>query len=758
MKDKQRKTWKQHAVHSLLTMAAAMSIGLVIYRAPLDFFHRIELETIDMRFKWRGERPPGPEVVLAVIDEKSIAREGKWIWPRKKIARLVTRLSDAGAKTVGFDIGFLEPDQSDRAAREALDFMEKRLNADGKMTPDLAVELTEMRQGGRQDQGLADAMLNSCSDIILGYFFHTGTMEAGSAPLPFDGSRYAWVRTPPGASSFPTLEAFAPQPNLPLIRKAAKYSGHFNIQPDRDGVVRRIPLVIRYKEQAYAPLSVLAAASFTGTSAGVMVDETGIRDIRIGSRAVPTDRYGYMVINFRGAEKKFPHVSVTDILNGEGDTVPAVVDETETTVSLRDKIILVGATAVGIYDLRVTPYDEIFPGLEIHANIVDNILHRDFLRHPDWIIVLDLAAILSMGLLLGFLLPRLEILPGSGLALLLTGAYIFLAHYMFTARGLILHMTAPLFTALFMYMGITIYKFLMESRQKRFIRDAFAHYLAPSVVRRLIESPEKLVLGGELRHITAFFSDVEQFTSISEKLTPEALVELLNEFLTEMTDVILRYEGTVDKFEGDAIIAFFGAPNIIPDHEHIAVLAAIDMQKRLAGLREKWASEGRPRLKMRIGLNSGEAVVGNMGSKNRMDYTMMGDTVNTASRLEGINKVYGTSILIGENTARKIKEEVLTREIDQIAVIGKLVPIRIHEVLGRRKDASGELLEQVARFENALSLYRDRQWDKAAGILAELLAVRPDDTPVRVLAERCAEFRQSPPPENWNGVYTAMTK
>jgi len=298
----------------------------------------------------------------------------------------------------------------------------------------------------------------------------------------------------------------------------------------------------------------------------------------------------------------------------------------------------------------------------------------------------------------------------------------------------------------------------METRKKRFIKNAFSTYLAPAVVNQLIEFPGNLGLGGENREITAFFSDVQGFTSISEALTPNELVELLNEFLTEMTDIILQHEGTVDKFEGDAIIAFFGAPNILKNHAERTCSACIKMQKRLAELRENWKENGKPQLKMRIGLCTGNAVVGNMGSKNRMDYTMMGDTVNTAARLEGINKIYGIYTLISESTCIAAGSRIATREIDTINVVGKKEPVTIYQLLGYAGDVDDLAKKTNEHYAAGLHAYRNQDWDKAIDFFNAALKISPDYGPSNTMIDRCNKFKSNPPGKTWNGSYTITTK
>ncbi|MCK4468058.1 MAG: adenylate/guanylate cyclase domain-containing protein, partial [Desulfobacterales bacterium] len=460
------------------------------------------------------------------------------------------------------------------------------------------------------------------------------------------------------------------------------------------------------------------------------IGEYGVERVQIGKLAVPTDELGRILINYRGAGKTFPHIPVTDILNNNiADTV------------VKDKIVIVGATAVGIYDLRVTPFGTVFPGVEIHANVVDSILSKDFMYQPAWAAIFDIMAIIVAGLILGLVLPKAGGISGAAAGFSLFIGYMLLCQYLFSQKGLILNLVYPLTVIILVYTSITAYKYFTESRQKRFIKNAFSTYLAPTVVKQLIESPEKLVLGGEERVITAFFSDIQSFTSISEGLAPEELVELLNEFLTEMTSIILKYEGTVDKFEGDAIIAFFGAPNELENQEEIACMACIDMQKRLSELRANWKISGKPELHMRIGLCTGVAVVGNMGSKTRMDYTMMGDTVNIAARLEGVNKIYGIYTLISETTYREAGDKIMAREIDSINVVGKKEPVTIYQLLGYLEDINERINKTIDNYSNGLYAYRNQDWEKAGSFFKAALELTSDDSPSKVMLLRCDEYK-----------------
>ncbi|MEW6671520.1 MAG: adenylate/guanylate cyclase domain-containing protein [Thermodesulfobacteriota bacterium] len=741
-------------IHPLLLTLLVVSTGIGAYLAGVPFFDMMELKTIDLRFESRGKIPPSPEVVLAVIDEKSIAREGKWIWPRSKIAELVTRLSDFGAKVIAFDIGFLEPDENTggRIVTQILNEIDKS----GDQNRAIRSYIERLKTETDNDRLLADAIQNSGAKVVLGYFFQMDPHAAGQMSPDEDqrhqenvkGSRYRFVRfKTDNARNVKLIEAAFPQSNIPVVSEATDFAGFFNMEADRDGVVRRIPAVFKYKETLYAPLAVMAAGAFLDAPPSLQVSDYGIESLQVDRTSIPVDELGRVMINYRGGAKTFPHISVTDIIRGSVDAA-----------AIKDKIVIVGATAVGIYDLRVTPFSSVYPGVEIHANIIDNILSKHFLYQPSWAAVFDILGIVAGGLILGFILPRAGVFSGILSSLLIFAGYIFVCQIFFIQKGFILNLVYPLAVLLSVYVVITAYKYLVESRQKRFIKDAFSTYLAPSVVKQLIDSPEKLVLGGEKRNITAFFSDVQGFTSISEKLSPEKLVEILNEFLTEMTDIILKFEGTVDKFEGDAIIAFFGAPNDLENHAATACAATVEMQKRLVRLREKWKGEGKPELMMRIGLCSGPAVVGNMGSKNRMDYTMMGDTVNTAARLEGVNKVYGTYTLISETTRRAAGNGFNFREIDKINVVGKKEPITVYQLLGYAGESDEGLDKVQENYARGLRAYQSQEWEQAIGFFSEVLKVTPDDGPSLSLLSRCQVLRENPPGKDWNGAFVIKHK
>ncbi|MDY6831859.1 MAG: adenylate/guanylate cyclase domain-containing protein [Thermodesulfobacteriota bacterium] len=739
----------------LLLSFCIVVAGALVFMSGISFLNIIELKTIDMRFKLRGDIPPGDRVVLAAIDEKSLKQEGRWVWPRTKIAALVDKLSEKGARVIAFDVGFFEPESSEvvrtigriQAASKDNALRNKRFDD----------YLATLKNQSDNDRILVEAIKRSRATVVLGFFFqmnpedalHITEAEIETHTRQIAGGRYTIERF----SSDRAREAWlyrvaAPQSNIQAISEAASYAGYFNKLADPDGVVRRMTMVMQFNNTLYAPLSLKAAGAYLEEPLSITVEEDyGVASLMLGDLSIPVDERGDLLINYRGPEKTFPHIPVTDILN---DTVDEGL--------IRDKIVLVGATAIGIHDECVTPVAKVFPGPEVHLNVIDSILSEDFLFHPAWAALFDLLVIIGGGMLLAYVLLKTSALPGGLAMAAMFGGYLWLCQFFFTHMGWILNMVYPLCVFLAIYVFVTSYKYLSEEGQKKFIREAFSKYLAPEVVNQLISSPQKLVLGGERREITAFFSDVQGFTGISEKLAPEELVDLLNDFLTEITDIILQYKGAVDKFEGDAVIAFFGAPNELPNHPEAACLACIDIQKRMVELRAKWRGQGKPELKVRIGLYSGPAVVGNMGSRNRMDYTMMGDTVNTAARLEGVNKIYGTYTMAGQPTYEAAADALFARELDAVTVVGKKKPVAIYEILGRRGEVDETVVKTTEAYAKGLTAYRQRRWDQAVTWFKEALAVTPDDGPSLTMIRRCEAYAENPPPEDWNGAFSMMTK
>jgi len=721
---------------------------MVIYFFDPLFLRLIELKTLDMKFISRGQLKPGNEVIIATIDEKSLDELGRWPWPRSILVKMVDILSKYGAKAIGFDAVFPEPQDSNLKTLKTLENRIKETNLKDKNLEDM---INREKGNVDYDKQFANSIKKS-NNVILGYFFHMHQEELKHKKKEeldrhiqnIIDSNYQIIKyRSRKAKEVPFHKAYAAESSIKILSDAAKSSGHFNFIPDDDGSMRRIPLVIKYQDRLFPHISLIILKEYLGSpNIALTIADYGMEEIKLGDLIIPTNELGDMLVNFYGPARTFPQYSITDIIHERIDPE-----------NFKDKIVLVGSTAVGIQDIRVTPFDKAFPGVEMHANVIDNILHKKFILRPDWIGMFEIFIVLLLGIILSLLLPRFKAIHGLAFVIFLIVSYFFVDRYIFTNKGLWLNLVYPIFTIMIVYSGITIFRYMTEEREKKFIRAAFGQYLSPKVIEQLTENPELLKLGGEERILTALFSDVAGFSTISENLKPEELVELLNDYLTEMTEIILRYEGTLDKYEGDAIIAFFGAPISMDDHAKRACLVAIEMQKRLNMLRDKWKKEGRPQIFCRIGLNTGPMVVGNMGSKNRMDYTIMGDAVNLGSRLEGVNKDYNTSIIISEDIFKSVKDNIEARELDIIRVKGRVEPVKIYELIDKKGEIDSKKTEILKIFQDGLSKYRERNWEDALNDFKKALELDKNDGPSKVYVQRCEKFIKNPPPDNWDGVF-----
>ena len=425
--------------------------------------------------------------------------------------------------------------------------------------------------------------------------------------------------------------------------------------------------------------------------------------------------------------------------------------------NFKDMVFFYGLTAAGTWDLNPMPYDDRYPMLGLHANAFNTILTQNFLKEiPYWLFVL---IILGFGLLMGLIVPKLSPVKGAIVIFILLVGYLVTAQYLFNSKGIIVDVLGSVTTLILGYLSITVYSFFSEEKEKKMIRGIFSRYVTKSVVDELIKNPDMVKLGGERKTLTVFFSDVAGFTSVSEKLTPEELVQLLNEYLTAMSNIVMKYDGMIDKYEGDAIMAVFGTPVPLENHAATACYVSLEMQEELAKLREIWHKEGRPELKARIGLNTGPMIAGNMGAMDRLDYTVMGDAVNLGARLEGANKEYGTYFMISESTYKMAKNDVEVRFLDSLRVKGKELPVRVYEVLAKKENGlSDDKRKIVETFDQGMECYLKQDWDKGIYYFESALSVDSEDPPSKVYLKRCQVFKINPPGADWDGVYVMTTK
>ncbi len=747
------------SVNAVLITCLTIIITVLLYLWQPPILDFIELKTYDLRFVYRGVQPITGKVVLALIDEKSLDEEGRWPWPRSKIARLIDVLSSQGAKVIGFDMGFFEPDENSEL--KLIRQLGRTIKSIGVDSKPLNAFIASRQKNADNDLALADAMKRSAADSIAGYFFHfsESDLEKKLTPPEIDArlgllrkSKYPLVifdRNPSKHQTSQIVQALAPESNIDVISHAASDAGFFHVTPSRDGGIRKMPLIIQCGQDLFPHLAIMCAWHYLGKPVlMVKMAANGVSGIQIGDRVVPTDESGQLLIDYLGPPKTIPHISISDILNGRTDNG-----------AFRNKIVLVGATAMGTYDLRNTPFSPKFPGVEIHATVIENILKEKFMTRPEWSRVFDLAAIVLLGILAGTVLSRVSALKGLLVVLVLFSAHIAVAYWLFAAYGVWLNIVYPLLTLGAAYIGITAYRYMTVERERRKIKGAFRQYVAPLVIERMLEAPDRLQLGGEEKVLTVLFSDLERFTSYSEKYTPHEMTSFLSQYFELMTEQVFRFQGTLKEYVGDELMAIFGAPLEHPDHAHRACAVALAMQARRRELRKSWAQSGRPLLRARTGINSGPMLVGNLGCRYRFAYGALGDQVNLASRLEGLNKFYGTSILIGENTARLVGDSFALREVDKVRVVGKQQCINIFELVAAADTVLPADTHRVLKlYAEGYEAYCARNWDEAVKAFDACLALHPEDGPSRTMIGRSREYRHIPPPDDWDCVYEATSK
>jgi len=717
--------------------------ALLIWRPTFcEFF---ELKLYDLKFRFRGTLPASRQVVILAIDDDSLKAVGRWPWSREDMARMLTRLKQAGPRVIALDIIFAEKEQT--VSYHALRKLSEALARRG-VSPEILKLLEVEKKRADVDRQLAE-VLGQGPPVLPRFFFRnlggkSGGVEAeklmGASFL--QASTYNVVRlldTKP--SQVHLVGAAGIERNLPEITETAAGDGYFNMIPDPDGTVRWSPMAVMYGGQFFAPMSLVTLSHAQAKAPmAITLSQWGVKEIRLGRQSVPVDRYGRMLINFLGPETVIPTYSAAALLDG---TLPAE--------ALKDKVVIVGATAVGIYDLRVTPFSGNFPGVEVQATIMDNLLRGNFIRTPPFGLIIMLLVLVALAVMLGLTLPRFSAAWALIFTLIVIESYVALNYVLFTSQGLQLELFYPLGLIVLVYLGVTMQRFLAEERERERIRKTFESYVAPAVVQEMLKHPEQLRLGGERREITVLFTDIRGFTTMSENLAPEALVKLLHDFLNPMSNIIINQGGTIDKYMGDAIMALFGAPLIQMDHPRLACRAALEMVATLEALNRTWAEQGRPPLKVGVGVNTGPVAVGNMGSDRLFDYTAIGDNVNLASRLEGLNKYYGTSILISDATAQALKNGFILRDVDLARVKGKAQGVRIHELLGE-----GEPGPDLARFldlyHRALALYREKRFAESVSAFTETLKVRPGDETCHRYLTLAQKHHEIPPTDDWEAV------
>jgi len=735
--------WFQRRFGYARLICLALLVGFAVLRiadpAPIRELRVRTFDTfqvLDPRVK--TARP----VTIVDIDERSLAdpRLGQWPWPRTRIADIVTNLTKLGAVVIAFDVVFSEADRlNPDIAADTFHNLDEETRARLKALPS-------------NDQILADAIKRS--RVVLGESGLPSVVTELDKNLPLTGLAMLGEDPQPFMFNFPGLLR-----NVPVLEEAAAGRGLFTIKPERDGIIRRVPMIMLSQGQLMPSLSfeMLRVASGSGTIL-IKTDKAGIKSIAVKGFQVPTDANGQLWVHYAHRDPSI-YVSAVDVLDGR---VPPE--------KIARKLVLIGTSSVGLNDIKTTPVSPAMPGVEIHAQVLESALTGAIITQPNYGIAFEFFGAVVLGLLVLAFAPKLGpttlVIVGALFASVLIGT----SWYYYARDRLLLDFTYPLLSTTAIYLTLIFSSFVREQAQRRQIRSAFGQYLSPALVEQLAQSPEKLVLGGEEREMTIMFSDVRGFTTISEsyKSDPQGLTKLMNRFLTPLTNAILARKGTIDKYMGDAIMAFWNAPLDDRQHQLNACEAAVDMLEKideLNKLREQEAEEGGPAyipLNVGVGLNTGICVVGNMGSDLRFDYSVLGDSVNLASRLEGQSKEYGFPIIVGSKTALAVKDKFAILELDFIMVKGKKEPEVIYAIAGREDTAQSGRFQRLRNLTiEMLACYRGRDWDGALAAIER--GRRTDDARALELLYNLYEarilgYKENPPPEDWSGAFALLTK
>ncbi|MBI3181307.1 MAG: adenylate/guanylate cyclase domain-containing protein [Myxococcales bacterium] len=743
--------------------------------ALLEGIELFEGRATDLKFKVRGKRAPHPDLLVVAIDERSIQQFGQWPWPRTLMARALSELGAAGASAVGLDVGFLDearnsPDaiysdvlaRLDRSLHDAPEDLAGRLSElrahlakESLEGPDAALEREFSTWGPKVVHGVfpysdaeaaqfAPEKRSEHARLIEPHLIRKlpGTVRGSSYDVPVDKLN-GWVQ----ASVQTPLERFA--------RTGARM-GHIGMVIDADGTLRRVPPLVRLESpKGFLPsMALQLAAAHLGAEVEPLYDPmsqrlTGVRLRREGRSPlfVPhQNNEPFTLLNHVGPSSAFPTASISDVISGRLDRA-----------QVKGKAVLVGFTAAGYTgDQRVTPFRELEPGIYSHASLLSNILASDFLTRPAGLGLGEALAIVVGAVALGFAIPRFRRFRFKALAM---GGALFLwvaAIQLAFERDVQLTSVVPLASVLATSFAVVFMGYLSVDREKLRLRATFSKYLDEEVIEEALKDPERLSRG-EKREMTVLFSDIRGFTTLAERMLPEKLAEFIKDYLNPMTQIVFEEKGTLDKYIGDAVMAFWNAPLDQPDHALRACRAGLGFLRKLEELKQKWRSEKYPQFDIGVGINSGPMIVGNMGSDIRVDYTVLGDAVHLAARLEGTNKEYDTHIILAEGTYLAVKEQVIARRLGSVRVKGKRKPVRIYELRGLGQP-TGQDSEAIGHFEAGLEAYAAQRFDEAAEHFRKTSELWPADPPSRRYLDEIPYLKEHPPGPGWDGVFTATTK
>lgn len=731
--------------HLLSLVLTIIFIAHVAARLELPFVKEIENRAYDLRLMHFMPHTVDPRIVIVDIDEKSLMEEGHWPWPRDRLAKLIHQLFEQyQIALVGFDMVFAEADRD-----PTTQLLRRHLQTGGTENSALQHIYTELEPLLNRDQQFADSF--SSGTVVLGYFF--GTEDHQGQPiskgmLPFPALTLAQVGNQ--RLSIPLQHSYTA--NLPELQFSAASAGFVDTPLlDTDGVIRRVAMLQQYGEAIYESLSLAmlrALFQLAPLQPHLMhvKSDYALEALSLADMRIPVDERGAVLVPYRGAYGSFPYVSAADVIAGEADRS-----------ILKDSIVLVGSSASGLLDLRSTPMQNAYPGVEVHANVISGVLDGRILHQPSYMLGVELVQVALIGLVMVFLLAHRSPLFLTTGTLFLGGAVILLSTYFWQREQIVMPVAAAMVLLLLQYLLFMSYGYFVERRGKEKLSSLFGQYVPPELVDEMNQNPTAISLSGECRDMTVLFSDVRGFTTLSEGLGPTQLTQMMNQLLTPLTASIHQFRGTIDKYMGDCVMAFWGAPLTDDLHAQHGIKAALDMVKRLESINQSFASKGWPTVNIGVGLNTGNMNVGNMGSEFRMAYTVLGDAVNLGSRLEGLTKHYGVNIIISEST-KNHAQEYCCRFLDRVRVKGKQEPVDIYEPIALQKEISDEQRVELENYHRAIEAYCQQQWDKSEEIFLELMKNNRKIKCYDIYLKRISYYRDTPPGANWDRVFTHTSK
>jgi adenylate cyclase len=778
-----------------------LSLAITLFFVAISFLYDINPKllsliavisekSLDYKFELRGARPPKSKIVIVSGDDKSFTKFGQWPFDRGTVfAPLLETLCHYNPKAVGLDIVWSEPEKTVPGGVKAAIASEMGAKSS---------DLDDLLRSHSGDSLLRKAIESCSGKLVMGYAFDDNNpiakadfdkrtmtiVESGHnilSGISRGRIKYGRHRFDGEANVSFYFMGRAGLFNYPTLIPSGTAQGFFNNEGDSDGNYRHAVFFYRVQDRFVPSLALRMAQKALNPAdapASVFISPDSAQDglsqeLRLelntpaGNRKVPIDPNGQAIVNFRGPNRTFPNVSMADVVNDsdtiEYDVIEAGVEKhykEHKSEFFKDALVLVGITAQALYDIRPRPFDSMAAGVENHASILDNLLNDDFLVRPTSDLVLWLIlAILGLGLGYGWVVAKLDAKWGTVFALSTVGGLLYFDQvYLFNNRGIVFSGHLQALQLLLQYLSITALKYMNEENEKRFIRSAFDKYVSPAIIDTMLKDPRKLKLGGDKKELTVLFSDIRSFTELSERMDVKALTHFLNQYLGTMTDILQKNNGTLDKYIGDAVMGFWGAPIDLPNHASLAVRTAVDMITKLEELNVEFQKEYGLTIDIGIGINSGPVSVGNFGSNKVFEYTVIGDNVNLASRLEGVNKYYGTRIIISETTHDLLKpEEFLCREVDTVKVKGKQKPVKIYEVFPDTQ-AYAPLKTVLKTFNEGLMHYYARQFEKALSFFQTVLQTKDGDRPTLELIERCRHYIVEPPEKNWDGSWEMHSK